>query len=220
MLINLYGPKGLVFQTLATGFNEAHIQDRLKFEVVEADKVGAKFKEAVKKAYNAKYLDDADMVIRFAEPVQSQPEQNAEEPPPENAGAEEPPAEEQPPEEPPAEEPKDEEKPEENAGAEKEEKPEEKPEEKEQAPEEKPEDEKKEEKKDDKKEKVNESSNSSSATGTDLKKKIIDTVKRCLFQEDESKIELSDLQGFIDGYNVSFIKVSLKEKEESIEPVQ
>ena len=91
-------------------------------------------------------------------------------------------------------------------------------------PEEKPEDEKKEdkkeEKKDDKKEKVNESSNSSSATGTDLKKKIIDTVKRCLFQEDESKIELSDLQGFIDGYNVSFIKVSLKEKEESIEPVQ
>ena len=209
MLINLYGPKGLVFQTLATGFNEAHIQDRLKFEVVEADKVGAKFKEAVKKAYNAKYLDDADMVIRFAEPVQSQPEQNAEEPPPENAGAEEPPAEEQPPEEPPAEEPKDEEKPEENAGAEKEEKPEDEKKE-----------EKKEEKKDDKKEKVNESSNSSSATGTDLKKKIIDTVKRCLFQEDESKIELSDLQGFIDGYNVSFIKVSLKEKEESIEPVQ
>ena len=190
MLINLYGPKGLVFQTLATGFNEAHIQDRLKFEVVEADKVGAKFKEAVKKAYNAKYLDDADMVIRFAEPVQSQPEQNAEEPPPENAGAE------------------------------KEEKPEEKPEEKEQAPEEKPEDEKKEEKKDDKKKKVDESSNSTTATGPDLKKKIVDTVKRCLFQEDESKIELSDLHGFIDGYNVSFIKVSLKEKEGSIEPEQ
>jgi outer membrane biosynthesis protein TonB len=220
MIIDLYGDTGLLFNTIGAGFVEGHLQNKLKFDVVEKDKVGAKFKEAVKKAYNAKYLDDADMVIRFAEPVQSQPEQNAEEPPPENAGAEEPPAEEQPPAEPPAEEPKDEEKPEENAGAEKEEKPEEKPEEKEQAPEEKPEDEKKEEKKDDKKEKVNESSNSSSATGTDLKKKIIDTVKRCLFQEDESKIELSDLQGFIDGYNVSFIKVSLKEKEESIEPAQ
>ena len=70
MLLNLYGDEGLVFQTLATGFKEAHLQDKIKFDVVEAEKVGQKFKEAVKKAYNAKFLDDADMVIRFAIPSQ------------------------------------------------------------------------------------------------------------------------------------------------------
>ena len=68
MILNLYGVDGLVFQTLASGFREAHLENKLKFEVVEAKKVGSKFKEAVKKAYNAKFLDDADMIIRFAEP--------------------------------------------------------------------------------------------------------------------------------------------------------
>jgi hypothetical protein len=112
MLINLYGSKGLVFQTLATGFNEAHIQDKIKFDVVEADKVGSKFKEAVKKAYNAKFLDDADMVIRFAEIVQAQPEEDnqSEQAPDEGNGDEGNPPDEQ----------KAEEKPEENAGAEEE----------------------------------------------------------------------------------------------------
>jgi hypothetical protein len=215
MLVNLYGDRGLVFQTLATGFKEAHLQDKIKFDVVEADKVGSKFKEAVKEAYNAKFLDDADMIIRFAEPVQAQPEQGGEgeQPPAEGDNAQPTPDETTPPEENVEQKPE-EQKPEKNAGAE--EKPEEeKPEsEKEQAPEEKPE-----EKKDDKKEKVNEAE--TTASGTDLKKKIVDTVKRCLFQDDESKIELSDLQGFIDGYNVSFIKVSLKEKETvAAEPAQ
>ena len=219
MLINLYGSKGLVFQTLATGFNEAHIQDKIKFDVVEADKVGSKFKEAVKKAYNAKFLDDADMVIRFAEIVQAPPEEDnqSEQAPDEGNDNDGNPPDGQ----------KAEEKPEENTGAEEEKQDKENDDkgegEKEQAQqqEETPDD-KSEDKEEDKKEKVNEAANATSATGADLKKKIVDTVKRCLFQEDESKIELSDLQGFIDGYNVSFIKVSLKDKgkENSIEPVQ
>lgn len=51
------------------------------------------------------------------------------------------------------------------------------------------------------------------ASGAELKKKIIDTVKRCLYQQDADKIELSDLDGFIEGHNVYFIKVSLKSKD-------
>lgn len=86
MLLNLYGDNGLVFNILATGFKEAHLQDKLKFDVVEAEKVGAKFKEAVKKAYNAKFLDDADMVIRFAEPNQAPASDDGSQ---DNAGSEE-----------------------------------------------------------------------------------------------------------------------------------
>lgn len=79
MLLNLYGDSGLVFQVLATGFKEAHLQDKLKFEVVEVERVGQKFKDAVKKTYNAKFLDDADMVIRFAEPKADEPVEDDEE---------------------------------------------------------------------------------------------------------------------------------------------
>ena len=75
MILDLYGERGLVFQVLATGFKEAHLQDKLKFDVVRTKDVGSKFKEAVKKLYNAKYLDDSDMVIRFAEIVQHQEEE-------------------------------------------------------------------------------------------------------------------------------------------------
>lgn len=68
MILNICGEDGFLFQALATGFKEGHIQDRLKFEVIDVKDVGAKFKEAVKKAYSAKFLDDADIVVRFAVP--------------------------------------------------------------------------------------------------------------------------------------------------------
>lgn len=173
MLLNLYGDNGLVFNILATGFKEAHLQDKLKFDVVETEKVGAKFKEAVKKAYNAKFLDDADMIIRFAEPTQAPTsdegsQENTDSDETQDTGAEE-----------NAQDTGDTE----NAGGSEE-------------------------------KKVNEAE--SNATGVDLKKKIIDTVARCLYQEDKNKIELSDLEGFIEGYNVSFVKVSLKEKETDV----
>lgn len=162
MLLNLYGDSGLVFQVLATGFKEAHLQDRLRFEVVEAEKVGQKFRDAVKKTYNAKFLDDADMVIRFAEPKVEEP-----------VGDEE--------------------------GGEGDSVQADSSEEKTQTPEKGGDGE------------VNEAK--TTASGAELKKKIIDTVKRCLYQQDADKIELSDLDGLVEGYNVSFIKVSFKSKD-------
>lgn len=167
MLLNLYGDEGLVFQTLATGFKEAHLQDKIKFDVVEAEKVGQKFKDAVKKAYNAKFLDDADMVIRFAIPSQE---------PVEQADGENQDSEGQ-----------DQGSDSENQNAEQ------------QAA------------GDENKEETNEAQTTNSVV--ELKKKIVDTVKRCLFQQDTEKIELSDLEGYLEGYDVSFIKVSLKSKE-------
>lgn len=170
MFISLYGKNGLVFQTIAAGFKEGHLQDKLKFDVVEKDKVGAGFKDAVKKTYNAKFLDDADMVIRFAIPKATPVEE---------------PEEEQPKEEPPEEEEKVEVDVEE------------------QPAEENPEADVKEAE--------------TTAEGADLKKKIIDTVKRRLFQTDADKIELSDLDGYLEGYDVCFIKVSIKEDDKAVE---
>ena len=175
MIIDLYGEKGLVFQVLATGFKEAHLQDKLKFDVVRTKDIGSKFKEAVKKLYNAKYLDDSDMVIRFAEIVKHQEE------------------------EPKDEETSDEETKDVNTDEVKSDS----------------EEEKKDETSDETKEEVNEAE--TSASGADLKKKITDTVKRCLFQEDTDKVELMDLEGYLEGYNVYFVKVSLKNDSENTE---
>lgn len=175
MILDLYGERGLVFQVLATGFKEAHLQDKLKFDVVRTKDVGSKFKEAVKKLYNAKYLDDSDMVIRFAEIVKHQEE------------------------EPKDEETSDEETKDVNTDEVKSDNKEEK----------------KDETSDETKEDVNEAE--TSASGADLKKKIADTVKRCLFQEDTDKVEIMDLEGYLEGYNVYFVKVSLKNDSENTE---
>lgn len=171
MLINLYGDHGLIFQILATGFKEAHLQDKFKFEVVESEKVGSKFKEAVKKAYNAKFLDDADMVIRFAEANQSPTDDQQNQDDGQQTDGN-----------------KDDSKQTDDQqqggdGGEKQ---------------------------------ADTNEAETSASGVDLKKKIVDTVKRCLFQEDAEKIELVDLEGYLEGYNVSFIKVSLKTKDDAV----
>lgn len=214
MLVNLYGNYGLIFQSLATGFNEAHAENNLKFSVVKKDDLDANFTEAVKKAYNAKFLDDADAIIRFAEPVQAQPEQGQEE----QGGQEEPPPEEGNEEKAPPPNPDD------NGEQNQEEAPPPPPEDnnkEEQAQEEKPEeksddkkDDKKEDKpKDDKKEKVNESENATNKSGAELKEQIIDTITRRLFQKGDNKVEVFDLQGYKDGYNISFVKLSFGEGE-------
>ena len=77
----------------------------------------------------------------------------------------------------------------------------------------KKEDKPKEEKKDDKKEKVNESENATNKSGAELKEQIIDTITRRLFQKGDNKVEVFDLQGYKDGYNVSFVKLSFGEGE-------
>lgn len=158
MILKLDGD-GSIREMLKKGFKEAHLEDKISFDVVSVDDLGEGFKKAVKEKYNAKYLDDADLVIRCFEPSA-----------PAATPAEETPAEETPPEkEKPAEEnPSTEEKPEEETPPEENKPEEEKPEEETPPEEGKPEEEKPaddsnkeekpEEKKDDKgkEEKVNE----------------------------------------------------------------
>jgi cobalamin biosynthesis protein CobT len=193
MILNLYGNDGLVFNTLATGFTEAHLQDSFKFDVVKVDDVGSKFKDAVKKEFSAKFLDDSDMVIRFAIPTATPPEEE------ETEGDEESTEEETP-----AEETSDD--TEENEDNEEADAEEEAPAEEE----EKSDDEDEEE--DEKKQTLKESTTAEN----DVTQKIIKTVKRCLFVKDTETVEISDLPDFMEGYKVAFIKISLTEKTQAV----
>lgn len=192
MILNLYGDDGLVFNTLATGFTEAHLQDSFKFDVVNVDNIGSKFKDAVKKEFTAKFLDDSDMVIRFAIPEVSKPEEEEteEEPTKEETSEETEETSDNTEEETDAEETKEE------------------TEDKEESEE----DEKSEDKEDEKKQTLKESTTSEN----DISQKIIKTVKRCLFVKDTDTVEISELPGYMDGYKVSFIKISISDKKQAV----
>ena len=80
MIVDLFGVKGLFTSLITRGFVESHLKDKLKFEVVPKDDVGQKFKDAVKKEFNANFLDDSDFIVRFAIPkVEKDPEEDNEE---------------------------------------------------------------------------------------------------------------------------------------------
>lgn len=70
MVIKLEGRKGLIFQTLLQGLKEAHKAGTggYKVEVQKKDEVDSKFLNAVKKEYSAKFIDDADYLIKVAIP--------------------------------------------------------------------------------------------------------------------------------------------------------
>ena len=74
MVISLYNGKdvnaepdlGLIQNLVSRGFVEGQYPPgKVKMNVVKADSVGEKFKNAVKKAKNAQYLNDADLVLVF-----------------------------------------------------------------------------------------------------------------------------------------------------------
>ena len=227
MIVDLFGVKGLFTSLITRGFVESHLKDKLKFEVVPKDDVGQKFKEAVKKEFNANFLDDSDFIVRFAIPkVKDEPEEDNEE----ND----------------KEEDKDQEKDVENTDDSKEESNDNKEEvnesvkvhdlsksvglqtigsKKQSSPKkakcvketEKKSDKKscdknsddKADKKENKKEDIEEAE--TTATGAELKKKIIENIKRTMHSSDD-QIELNDLPDYMEGYDVCFVKIGLDNK--------
>lgn len=84
MVISLYNGKdvnaepdlGLIQNLVSRGFVEGQYPPgKVKMNVVKADSVGEKFKNAVKKAKNAQYLNDADLVLVFQAPKSQAPEE-------------------------------------------------------------------------------------------------------------------------------------------------
>ena len=223
MIVDLFGVKGLFTSLITRGFVESHLKDKLKFEVVPKDDVGQKFKDAVKKEFNANFLDDSDFIVRFAiSKVEKDPEEDNEETDQEDNDQEEKDTEKKD-----DQEEKDQEEVNESIkvqdlsksvglqtiGAKK-------------SSTKKAkcvkETEKKSDKKEDKKSEDKESKNTegdkedieeaeTTATGAELKKKIIENIKRTLHSDDDN-IELNDLPDYMEGYDVCFVKIGLNNK--------
>ena len=223
MIVDLFGVKGLFTSLITRGFVESHLKDKLKFEVVPKDDVGQKFKDAVKKEFNANFLDDSDFIVRFAIPkVEKDPEEDNEETDQEDNDQEEKDTEKKD-----DQEEKDQEEVNESIkvqdlsksvglqtiGTKK-------------SSTKKAkcvkETEKKSDKKEDKRSEDKESKNTegdkedieeaeTTATGAELKKKIIENIKRTLHSDDDN-IELNDLPDYMEGYDVCFVKIGLNNK--------
>ena len=229
MIVDLFGVKGLFTSLITRGFVESHLKDKLKFEVVPKDDVGQKFKDAVKKEFNANFLDDSDFIVRFAIPkVEKDPEEDNEE----------------------TDQEEDKDQEEKNDVENKDDSKEDSEDDKEEVNEsvkvqdlsksvglqtigskkqsspkkakcvketERKSDKKscdknsddKVDKKENKKEDIEEAE--TTATGAELKKKIIENIKRTMHSDDD-QIELNDLPGYMEGYDVCFIKIGLNDK--------
>ena len=236
MVIQLYSEKtpagegqiGLIQNLLTRGFIEGQYTPRnIKMQVIKADQVGEAFKNAVKKTKNAQYLDDAEMVLVFQSPKTAPaPEKDAEEnPAPEEAsekndapeetvsesvkvqdlsksvglktvgtkscscgkktcccGTKKTVKEEEAPKKPARKEPPKKVKSKKDL-----EKPEKKGEEK----------------------VVDEAE--MTATGDELKAKVVDALRRVLYLPDEEEVEMVTLEDFRDGYDTFLTKLSFKE---------
>lgn len=227
MIVDLFGVKGLFTSLITRGFVESHLKDKLKFEVVPKDDVGQKFKDAVKKEFNANFLDDSDFIVRFAIPkVEKDPEEDNEE----TDQGEENDVENKD----DSKEDSEDDKEEVNEsvkvqdlsksvglqaiGSKKQSSPkkakcvketEKKPDKKSCDKNSDDKADKKENKKENKKEDIEEAE--TTATGAELKKKIIENIKRTMHSDDD-QIELNDLPGYMEGYDVCFVKIGLNDK--------
>ena len=97
--LELYGDNGIIFNSVAKAFREAHLEKSVKFEATDVKDLSEKFKNAVKDQYDAKHLDDASAVLIFYE-NKTQPaeqENGKEENTPENNSAEDSSTEKTPP---------------------------------------------------------------------------------------------------------------------------
>lgn len=240
MVIQLYSEKspdsgaqiGLIQNLVSRGLVEGQFTPRnVKVEFVKADQAGEKFKGAVKKAKNAQYLDDAEMVLVFQSPKAAPaPEQPEEAPAPEENAPEDKGGDETVSESVKVQDlsnqvglktvgkkscscgkktcccgkktVKEEEAPKKKAPAKKA---------KSKKDLEKKAPEKKAPEKDDPEKDAPVSEAEMEATGEELKAKIVDLVKRVLYIPDGEEVEMVTLEDFREGYDTFFTKLSFKD---------
>lgn len=72
--------KDWIFQEIANEVFVAHLEKKIKLDVVEPDKIGSKFKSALEKQGMLKDIKGADYIVRFAEKIEAQPPADEEKP--------------------------------------------------------------------------------------------------------------------------------------------
>ena len=70
----------LLFTSVADQIVVSHLEKKIRFDVVEPDKIGSKFKSALEKEGMLKDIKGADYIVRFAEKIEAQPPADGESP--------------------------------------------------------------------------------------------------------------------------------------------
>ena len=69
-----------LFASVADQIVVSHLDKKIRFDVVEPDKIGSKFKSALEKEGMLKDIKGADYIVRFAEKIEAQPPADGESP--------------------------------------------------------------------------------------------------------------------------------------------
>lgn len=75
MTIQTTGPNGILYKLVERALIEAHRNDLVKFNIVNTDKLKQEFRDALKKDYDIKDIDESDILFCFEEVDQSEVEQ-------------------------------------------------------------------------------------------------------------------------------------------------
>ena len=75
MTIQTTGPNGILYKLVERALIEAHRNDLVKFNIVNTEKLKQEFRDALKKDYDIKDIDESDILFCFEEVDQNEVEQ-------------------------------------------------------------------------------------------------------------------------------------------------
>lgn len=74
MTIQTTGPNGILYKLVERALIEAHRNDIVKFNIVNTEKLKQEFRDALKKDYDIKDIDESDILFCFEEVDQNEVE--------------------------------------------------------------------------------------------------------------------------------------------------
>ena len=89
MTIQTTGPNGILYKLVERALIEAHRNDLVKFNIVNTEKLKQEFRDALKKDYDIKDIDESDILFCFEEVDQNEVEQKDDDGEVQDTGSEE-----------------------------------------------------------------------------------------------------------------------------------
>lgn len=74
MTIQTTGPNGIIYQLIQRALIESHNENLVKFNIVNTEKLKQEFRDALKKDYDIKDIDESDILFCFEEVDQNEVE--------------------------------------------------------------------------------------------------------------------------------------------------
>lgn len=76
MTIQTTGPNGIIYQLIQRALIESHNENLVKFNIVNTEKLKQEFRDALKKDYDIKDIDESDILFCFEEVDQNEVEKS------------------------------------------------------------------------------------------------------------------------------------------------